>query len=485
MRLIPLLFCCVAVCCLTKADEHFEPEDGVSPPDADSTLCLLPAAGYRYAVVVSETTAGDSEWRKVVSALKKKHNAKVFKYKTDVEEVRGELSKYFPKYVCFVVKPDEMKKSARAIYSPNPFVKKVHQLTRALDDDPYGDCIWGILTGYEAEDALRIAKHKKPLLVKRGLGANRGWVGWVKEGKAYSEGKDRHYYVKSSKSKEVIEKSDGPVDVTKLFVDDLNKNNIDAIWTSSHATERDFSGFRHNKRTGRIVPERGRLVGVDMRGKKYPIKSTNPKVYLPAGNCLIGNITGKNCMATAWMRSGVYQMFGYTVPTWYGYMGWGTANYFFKYGGRFTLAESFYLNNQTLLFNLKNRLVEGREQRGHNYDKDSVAFYGDPAWEARVYAEKDANVPPPVWETEIKKSGKTGRKIKFKLTIKFNHRVNFDNIKSHIFVFLPERLSETELLQKGDARAVEVTDNFIIVKYSGVVEKGKTKTITFTGKPIK
>ena len=48
------------------------------------------------------------------------------------------------------------------------------------------------------------------------------------------------------------------------------------------------------------------------------------KVYSAAGNCLMGNINSDHCMALAWMRSaGVRQMFGYTVPTWFGFGGWG------------------------------------------------------------------------------------------------------------------------------------------------------------------
>lgn len=33
----------------------------------------------------------------------------------------------------------------------------------AWDDDPYGDCIWGIVTGYAPEDAMRIASAESPL----------------------------------------------------------------------------------------------------------------------------------------------------------------------------------------------------------------------------------------------------------------------------------------------------------------------------------
>ena len=117
-------------------------------------------------------------------------------------------------------------------------------------------------------------------------------------------------------------------------------------------------------------------------------------------------------MALAFMNSaGVYQMVGYTVPTWYGYAGWGMLDYFVEQPGRFTLAEAFFANQQALIHRLATcfpGLGKGRDRAGSPagrtklprqaqkagltwqdaqgllYDRDSVAFYGDPAWEARM-----------------------------------------------------------------------------------------------------
>jgi len=46
-------------------------------------------------------------------------------------------------------------------------VRSVHQLTRRLDDDPYTDTFWGILTGYDAANALEIAAWDRPLVVRK------------------------------------------------------------------------------------------------------------------------------------------------------------------------------------------------------------------------------------------------------------------------------------------------------------------------------
>jgi len=438
----------------------------------------------RYAIVVSKSTYEKEEWRQVVDALRHKHNGEVFQYEKDVMEVQAPLAKFSPWYVCFVVRPEEMVKPANEPFRPNPFVEKVYHLTRCLDDDPYGDAIWGILTGYEPEDALRIARHKTPLMVKRGLGAFCAWLDRIKEGICFSEITDGKYMVKDATTGwKVMEKSDGPVDVTALFVGEINKNNVDVVWTSSHATERDFSGFRHNRPTGRIVPRNGRLVAIDLKGQQYEITTTNPKVYMPAGNCLIGNISGRECMALAWMRSGAYQMYGYTVPTGYGYMGWRTADFFMCHGGKFTLAEAFYATNQCLLFNLEKKLVtEPRDRYGHEVnDKNTVAFYGDPAWEVRVDVPKDA--PKPIWEVEFERRS-VGEKVEFEAVVRFNEDVDFSGGHRYypVFAFLPSRVGGVEVVDSGDADAFEITDNFLIVRYKGLVKKGTVKRLVFKAK---
>ena len=98
------------------------------------------------------------------------------------------------------------------------------------------------------------------------------------------------------------------------------------------------------------------LYGVDRSGKGYPLRSPNPKVYLPAGNCLMGLIRDKQSMALAWLGSGgADQMIGYVVSTWYGRGGWGTRDYFFSEPGRYTLSEAFYFNNQSIVYELQSR----------------------------------------------------------------------------------------------------------------------------------
>ena len=108
-------------------------------------------------------------------------------------------------------------------------------------------------------------------------------------------------------------------------------------------------------------------------------------------------------------------MLGYTVPTFYGFMGWGTKSFF--EAGRYSAAEAFFLNNQILLWalgqsNAKLRDLKidpkgdfdiraflqklevkprGQDETGMIWDRDTVAFYGDPAWRV-TYPEKRRDI---------------------------------------------------------------------------------------------
>ena len=94
-----------------------------------------------YCVVVSQDTWEDPEWKAVTDVLIAKHSATVLTFQQSVAETLPQLRQQFPRYVCFVCTPDE---------ATREFVAKVNRMSRQLDDDPYTDALWGILTGYDA-----------------------------------------------------------------------------------------------------------------------------------------------------------------------------------------------------------------------------------------------------------------------------------------------------------------------------------------------
>ena len=112
-----------------------------------------------YSVVISRQTNKQAGWQAVVDALLARHaNADVLIWENDVSEVLPLLREQHPRHTCFVARPEE---------AGREFVAAVHQLTRQYDTDPYTDTLWGILTGYDASNALAIAKTDEPLSVKK------------------------------------------------------------------------------------------------------------------------------------------------------------------------------------------------------------------------------------------------------------------------------------------------------------------------------
>ena len=434
-----------------------------------------------YAVVVSAATHDLPEWKAVVDALVAKHQASVIVYPESVWDAKGALAKVFPRHACFVARSTEV--GVRLVVD-------VHRLTRKLDEDPYTDCLWGILTGYEAADALRIAKHAEPLVVRKGAAGTGLNLGVFEAGRWFSEGEKGVMWEKLPGGKP--EKKTVPQDTTKLLVDTFNDFKPDLFVTSGHATTRDWQ-IGYSYRNGQFRCKAGQLFGLDMQKKVHNINSPNPKVYLPVGNCLMGKIPGPDCMALAFMRTGgVHQMLGYTVLTWYGYMGWGAKDLFIGQPGRYSLAEAFYINNQALIHQLETRFpdkarvdfesyglerdrrllgklaakhgLKGKDPLGLLWDRDTVAFYGDPAWDARL-------APRPLaWEQKL-----TEKDGVYTFTLTADRDTGRPRPPVALF---PHRVKDVRIITGAELEPV-VTDNFLLLPKPTKFEKGKTYKVVF------
>lgn len=431
-----------------------------------------------YAIVVSKETHAHADWAPVVEALRSKYSGIVIEYEKNLSESLPALQAAFPKYTCIVAKPED---AGRA------FVADAHQLTRQLDADPYPDTIWAIVTGYEPADALRIAKHAEPLTVKRALSGTVGSpLDAYDEGVMFNELKANAMWEKVSG--QTVARKSCPQDTTKLIVDSLNDYKPDVFITSGHATERDWQlGFTY--RNGYFKCKNGQLFGQDSSGGRHDIKSPNPKVHLPVGNCLIAHVSNRECMALALMHSaGVNQMVGYTIPTGYGYGGWGVKDYFSELqAGRFSLSEAHHANQIALNYNIETLAKAGKRIHGLSGDRDVVVLYGDPAWEARM---PKRQLP---WTQTLSKKGGI-----YTFTVTANERGDWDN--RPVIQLLAKRLTNVKLLTGEELNPV-IGDNFILIKFNkgvapmkgnrgeaipirGDYEKGQTFTITFSGEVI-
>ncbi len=422
-----------------------------------------------YAIVVSEATLAEPAWKAVVAALETKHADRgpvVITWQKSPDEAVTPLAERFPRHACFVARPEE---------AGREFVAQVHRLTRRLDDDPYTDTLWGILTGFDAANALAIATTAEPLEVKRVTSGTELAMDRVVEGEWYCELK-RNRMVRKRAGGEAEELA-GPDDTTAALAARLSDGLTDLFVTSGHATERDWQiGYAY--KNGQFRSGGGKLKGIDTAGMKIPIQSDNPKVWLPVGNCLAGHIDGPDALALAFMNSaGVRQMAGYTVPTWFGYAGWGLLDYFVEQPGRFTLCEAFHANGQALVHRLDSGAAP-RDEKGLTFDRDVVAFYGDPAWEARMAAG-----PLQFDQTLTEEDGVFTLTITPRAGPRSFAPVNTNGSQRGgrpVVQFLPRRLTDAEIVSGGEWQPV-VTDTFVLVPLPPA-DRAEPVVVTFRGR---
>ncbi len=502
------------------------PADGVPAPEAEEAAApAAPAAEepqpvatgkgaeMGYTVLTTVPTVQLPEWQKVIAALVKKYpGAQVVAVEKLTEDAIAQaLREAGAHYAAVVLQPQEVGREA---------VNALHRAARKVDSDMWGDCIWGIVTGYSAEDALRIAEDTQPLVIKRVLGTtNVGWhpfeqsyciTDWtdapVLEQQGYTEPTTTVY------GKDTPEGKNG---MQSLFGKALSKNGSQLVVTSSHATqfnlEMPFS-------RGLIFPSNNRFYELSQQNmidffpalsaanrgdasklaelaanKKCPAIEPDgqTRVWLAAGNCLFGDArnTNQSMAITALSAYTCNQVVGYTVPSWYGAGGWGTFGTFVDTVDNTTLAEAWFLNNQFILndtqkvdprlltvqfngeqldFAFQRDLMRSgvqltqqnaKDAMGLVHDRDVVAFYGDPAWSATVDTSRNSRPLATSWQNE-----KT-------VTVTANR-----DYKGRLGIWFP-----TPATGKGatgcDAADAVFTNDFILFPELEM-KKGETRTIT-------
>lgn len=487
------------------------------------TGCQSAAHFNEYVVIAGKGVATDSLWNEVVTALVKKHQAAMVTYQENMEEVLPALRQYRPRYVAVVEKPETLDRD---------YVIRLNQLSRRVDDDIYADFLWGIITGYDAQAAMKMVDNStEPLVIKDAVATimelhsgkwfdRYAWIDDHTQG-LWGEKKSKEESIvtyqlpmKSAKMKvrmpdgkikEVMMDRVNPVDEMQTFYRIYEQYNPDLVVTAAHATERNLEmPFS----LGNIKPKNGTLY-MDFPGNPQDLKESGKrKVYLPIGNCLIANVNNtKESMAIAWMNSGnAATMVGYVVTTWYGRNGWGGLKYFLTTPGRYTTAEAFYLNQQDMMyqlnawspklatlefpFDVEDRFASGVQviqdstgieanmhHLGFLHDRDVLAYYGDPKWNVRLQEipeENDFTV-----SSEIK-----GNKCIVTIATKedFNlERMQGDHFKEeHVLdlpfsYFFPQRLNNP-CLADGQNWQAAVDENFLLV-YNADFEPGKTYTV--------
>ena len=467
-------------------------------------LASLSAPAMDMAVLMPAGAAKDPEWRKVGEALVAKYpgEARAFTYEWHVAETLPALRKLRPRHLVLAAPPETI--SRELVYDLN-------RLTRRFDDDPYGDCLWGIVTGYTPADALRIVNERAPLVVKRGLGTTGFDTGLFESAMFLSDGQDgvitrRPRGAKANEDEKREKNDEGLAFEFQKF---WEQEKPQFLVTSSHATQYNLEmpfgnglvvsldNQFHVLRRDQLPGFARFLGGVMFQGREADLESflakekppvladasAEPKVWNGAGNCLLGDTRrSRNSMVvTALSAGGVRQLVGYTVTTWYGNMGWGSFGRFLGCRGRNTFAESFFFTNQALLDDSLRRdpkmlevefndadiqaaqrnpafaealqragLKVDKDVLGLIHDRDVVAFYGDPRWEARI----DGQAHPPALRVTARKSA-TGLDLQLEAGPDYTGD-GFD-------WFFPSVIPAPKLEDGADIDAL-LTDDFLMVR---------------------
>jgi hypothetical protein len=433
---------------------------------AGCTLTGQSLAANTYAVVISKMTAAKSEWKVVADALIKKHAGKLVVYEGSVTNCLPALKRLQPRYTAFVETPENIGRV---------YVAEIHRLTRQLDDDPYGDTLWGIVSAATPAGALRVANATEPRVIHSAIGNTGINEAWVDRMFFVSDGKKGEWVFKDAAGK-ITKGDDGEVDRTRLFVEKFNLLQPDLMVTSGHATERNLEmPFSR----GNTIAKDGHWTGMINWKEPLPIPTnSHPRVFLGAGNCLIGNFHNRaDTMAPTLMENyGVNQFIGYVVPTWYGKGGWGTYDLWNHLFSRYSLAEAWFFNNQIIIHDLLTKYPDiakrhlsvteeregivfdelrgmDKEASGMLFDRDVVAFYGDPALRVTFDPKRIACHV----DVQAVQTGNTVTITVKNGDIKEGVRTNFP-----ICLWLPNRLKKPEVVTGKEFDPV-VTHNFVML----------------------
>ncbi|MFC1765068.1 ankyrin repeat domain-containing protein, partial [Planctomycetota bacterium] len=319
-----------------------------------------------------------------------------------------------------------------------------------LDDDPYEDAIWAVLTGFVAEDALRIVD-AKPLVAQKMLSNHNGdWLDWFEEGVSLDASKK---FIK--KSNGIKQQLEAPKENLPIFVEVLNQDDCDIVMTGAHGSEHAFYlGYPDTATDGYITHnEQGDIYGIDTLGNVHSVNAKKLKIYHAASNCYIGHIDRKSCYSLAWIHNGVNAFWGRLYATERDHV-YSVAGYFMALQGRHTFAEAAYANW------LMSRFSEYKLLDLHPWwdmtEKTNV-LYGDPAWEARVRHTTD-----PAYSQDLNFEHLSDGLIKITVSITVSNQFNAWMPAVRPVVLLPLRIHEAKV-QHTDLDKMDVADNFIVL----------------------
>ena len=435
-----------------------------------------------YAVVAKQSTYNKSDWKAVVNAAQLRYAGKIFIWNNSLDEIQNDLAQYHPSHIGFICE--------LLTAFPDFVENKVWPFIRSIDKDVYSDAIWGIITGYNSEDALRLVTGPRGMEIKTVLGGTAGCdLNYYTQGIGTSESTSGLYYLKYADSLGIKTKTDGPTDRTKWLITMINEgidyfkyDQVDIFYTSGHGNVNCWQmHYPTVEPEGFFRSSDGKVYGDPVSGDNIYMNSDYPKIYFGLGNCYIGKIENADCMAPSWIHSGgAYQYTGYVIaegPD--SYQHGGTKAYFYKVARNYTWAEAYFLANIALKFDILNDTPETNPN-----DLNGSALYGDPGMQVKM--SNEGTFVQPLFRSElIVAAGNEKDTITFKITMNREGNPGFTGKwgERHPAIILPFKVEDIEIISTDAIKAV-VEDNFALmyIWYHGqpALTEGATREVIFT-----
>jgi hypothetical protein len=435
-----------------------------------------------YAVIIKQSTYNDPDWQAVADALLARYGGQLFIWNSSLSEIQNDVAQYYPSHIGFICD--------MSTASPNFIQSYIWPFTRALDTDVYCDAVWGIITGFNTQDALNLVSGPTGFEVKTCIGGTTSCnVNYYTQGISTSEATYNRYYVKYPDALEVVEFNDGPTDRTEGLVTMVNEgvnifdyDPVDIFVTSGHGNHNQWQlHYPTSGQEGFFRSSNGQAYGDPYSGPDINIDSDNPKIFFGLGNCNIGQILGGSSMAPSWIHTaGAYQYTGYLIgegstSCQHG----GTKAYFYKVSRSNTWAESYFLSNIVLKFDMLNSTPGASPN-----DLNGSALYGDPGMDIKM--SNEGVFMEPLFTNELTINEGTERDtITYRITMNREGNPGFTSKwgERHPAIILPFKAEDIQIVYT-DAIAVVVEDNFALmyIWYQGQpsLAEGTTREVIFT-----
>ena len=435
-----------------------------------------------YVVVASERCRATDGWSQVAGALAAKHACDLLVFENHPDELLEELRRRHPRIVGVVAMPDETGRSRMGEF---------HRLFRRLDDDPYSDVRWGVVTANHWPAAMEIVRATKPLAIGSML-SNTPVPLEVAEDSTYFDEGVAGRRVERTAGGAPTEILGDPVTADD-FARAFDRLKPDLLVTSGRTNEeRWMIGYTFDG--GRVVvAEDGSLRARTPEGEEFPIEAEGPMAMLGAGSCLLGYVPRAGVLPMRFVdHAGARQIVGYCSTTWHGAGGWDLYRRFLDEPGRYTLAENTWLAQQDLVRRFHESFpgmpevsTEGFDERavpefraavtertgmtrlddrfddlaGFLWDRDALVLIGDPAWRVEL------DERPLPWTASVSREGT-------RLVIEASVHADLAEVATPAIV-LEDRVVPGEILEGAFLDPV-VLDDLVFLPGLGDLDVGAT-----------